>query len=170
MTTIFMPQRALQEIFNECDRFDKEETGGRLIGVFGEAAGNLTLRVLGVIEAGPNAKRTAVSFFQDGEYQEPIFRRIEKRVRNINHLGNWHSHHCNALKTLSQGDLYTYRKIVNSPNHAVDFFYALLVTEKFKHGGYAMRHFIFRRGISGFREVAQSNVKMVDDSLLWPRA
>ena len=157
---IFIPERAMRIIWDECDRFGDKENGGRIIGVFG----NDTLRVLGLIEAGPDAKRTSVSFFQDGDYQEPIFRKLERKVTNIRHLGNWHSHHCNGLETLSSGDVSTYRKNVNSQNHAQDFFYALLVTKK-----YSAKHFMFYRGDSRFYEIPQGNVRMVNDELLWPR-
>lgn len=96
-----MPRAALMAIFDECDRYDHDETGGRVIGTFQEEGGKLALFVTGVIESGPRAQRTAVSFFQDGEHQEGVFREIELNHPEIEHLGNWHTHHVNGLSTLT---------------------------------------------------------------------
>ena len=69
---------ALESIFDECDRFDRDETGGRLIGTYETGRrGGLSVTVSGVIEPGPDATRSATSFFQDGDYQESVFRRLE---------------------------------------------------------------------------------------------
>ena len=38
----------------------------------------LLIRALGVIEPGPNARRSPTSFFQDGEYQTEVFRQTGK--------------------------------------------------------------------------------------------
>src|SRR5438309_1389187 len=92
---IIMPKAALAAIFDECDRFDHDETGGRIIGSVRQAGDDVVLVVQGVIDAGPRAKRSAVSFFQDGEYQEKIFRQVESSHPEIEHLGNWHTHHVN---------------------------------------------------------------------------
>lgn len=147
MLTISIPQAIVDGIFNECDRYENEETGGRLLGFYTWRGCDLHIDVKAVIGAGPNAIRTRVSFFQDGEYQERIFRAIEKRHPRIEHLGNWHTHHVNSLRDLSSGDCQTYRKCVNSPSHNTDFFYALLVTHRIPvaAGRYGMRHFVFVR-------------------------
>ena len=122
-----IPKAALIEVFDECDGFDQDETGGRVIGTFDEHRGKLAIHVAGIIEAGPQARRSAVSFFQDGEYQERVFRKIEDQHREIEHLGNWHTHHVNGLQHLSDGDIETYFRTVNHRNHNAPFFYALLV-------------------------------------------
>ena len=57
----------LESVFEECDRYDREETGGRVVGHFAVDCRTLVLRAAGVIEPGPNARRTSTSFFQDGE-------------------------------------------------------------------------------------------------------
>ncbi len=147
-------------MFDECERYREEETGGRLIGFWSWKGVDLRIDVRAVLPAGPAARRSCVSFFQDGAHQERLFRGVEKKYPAIAHLGNWHTHHCNDLRTLSQGDCETYCKNVDSPNHAQDFFYALLIT----HGTpeaemrYAIRHFIFYRHTNGFVEVAAKNV------------
>jgi len=169
---LIVPESALTAIFDECDGFDQDETGGRVIGTFAEHAGTLTLHVTGIIESGPQAKRSAVSFFQDGEYQEGVFRRIERHHPDIEHLGNWHTHHVNGLSTLSSGDIATYHRVVNHHNHNTPFFYALLVTAKHKTSAplrrYTVKHYLFRRGDEDFYEIPQQQVEIVSKPLIWP--
>jgi hypothetical protein len=161
MLTISIPRPILEGMFDQCERYREEETGGALLGFYSWKRTDLHIDVRAVIGAGPNARRSAVCFFKDGEYQEQVFRAVEKKHPSICHLGNWHTHHCNGLRTLSQGDVHTYVKCVNSPNHATDFWYALLVT----HGTpnermrYAEKHFVFVRfGGDNFVEVPASQV------------
>ena len=147
---LIMPKAALDTVFDECDGFDRDETGGRVVGTFEEHRGKLVIRVTGIIEAGPQARRSSVSFFQDGEYQEQVFRKIESKLPESEHLGNWHTHHVNGLQHLSGGDIETYFRTVNHRNHHAPFFYALLVTAKHRTsdplGRYTVKHYIFRRG------------------------
>lgn len=169
---IIMPKTALQVIFDACDGFDQDETGGRVVGSFEEHRSELVVHVTGIIEAGPQARRSAVSFFQDGEYQERVFRHIENSHPEIEHLGNWHTHHVNGLQTLSSGDIETYYRTVNHRNHNTSFFYALLVTSKHKTSDplrrYTVKHYLFRRGDERIYEVPPRQVEIVDRSLLWP--
>ena len=127
---LVIPRSALEIVFDECDRYNADETGGRILGTFENRGNFLTISVTGIIEPGPNAQRTATYFKQDGHYQEQVFRQVEEREPSIEHLGNWHTHHVNGLKHLSGGDIETYRRTVEHQNHNTDFFYALLVTEK----------------------------------------
>ena len=169
---ISLPEKILNGMFDECERYLEEETGGRLLGFWTWKGTDLRIDVRAVLPAGPKARRSRVDLFQDGDYQEQLFRAVEKQHPTIAHLGNWHTHHCNGLRTLSMGDCETYRKIVNSPKHAQDFFYALLIT----HGTpneqrrYAFRHFIFVRHATDFVEVAPSNVTIADSPLLAVRS
>ena len=171
---IVLPKAALLEIFDECDRYDHDETGGRIIGTYKEHWGKLTLNVTGIIEPGPNVRRSPVMLFQDGDYQEAVFRKIEEQRKDIEHLGTWHTHHVNGLQTLSGGDITTYTKTVNHPNQNTPFFYALLVVGK--NGGcgplerYNYKHFIFRRGDEDFYEIPARQVEIVDTPLVWPLA
>lgn len=169
---IILPTAALTVIFDECDSFDRDETGGRVIGVYTTHAGKLTINVTGIIESGPQARRSAVSFFQDGEYQEGVFRRIENNHPEIEHLGNWHTHHVNGLSTLSGGDIDTYHRTVNHHNHNTPFFYALLVTARQSSDDplhrYSIKHYVFRRGESDFYEIPPQHVEIVNGSLVWP--
>ena len=124
----------------------------------------MNIEVRGLIGPGPNAYRSPTSFFQDGEHQEAIFRKIETNYPNIEHIGNWHTHHVNGLNTLSSGDIDTYKRIVNHEKHNTDFFYALLVIAKkgsfHKQERYAIRHFLLRRGESLVYEIPPSQVKV----------
>lgn len=171
---LLVPAAALETVFNECDGFDQDETGGRVIGTFAEDDGNLVIRVTGIIEAGPQARRSAVSFFQDGEYQERIFREIEDRHREIEHLGNWHTHHVNGLQRLSDGDIETYFRTVNHRNHNAPFFYAMLVTAKHRSkdplGRYSVKHYVFRRGDERIYELHRGQVEITHAPLVWPQA
>src|ERR1700675_3772012 len=115
---ILIPRKILNGIFNECDKYCDVETGGRIFGFYRKIDSNLYIDVQALIGPGPNARRTSTSLFQDGDYQEKMFRGIEKYYPLIAHLGNWHTHHCNGLQTLSEGDIRTYLKTVNSKNHA----------------------------------------------------
>lgn len=170
---VLIPEDALDVIFDECDRFDSDETGGRIIGFYEDKDAALTLRITGIIEAGPKASRSPTSLFQDGDYQEPIFRSIESEFPAVEHLGTWHTHHVNGLQTLSGGDITTYRKTVNHPNQHTPFFYALLVVSKNRTGSrldrYAIKHFLFRPNDDRSYEIPESKVSIIDDHLMWPR-
>jgi hypothetical protein len=169
---IVIRRGALEAIFDECDRYDHDETGGRLIGKLGSQNGTLTFELQGVIEPGPKTERTSSSLFQDGEYQEKVFRDIEQQNPEIEHLGNWHTHHVNGYPTLSSGDKATYHRIVNHSLHNIDFFYALLVTNKrsrVEGPRYDVRHFIFKRGQQNEIEVSPDRITFSDDACLWPK-
>ena len=161
---ISMPSKALEAVFDECDRHDIDETGGRIIGMYKKTGRDYQIDVLGVIGPGPNARRTPTSFFQDGEYQERVFRDMERDYPNLEHLGNWHTHHVNGLQTLSGGDRETYRATVNHHNHNTDFFYALLVTRKnhSRHRRYETKHFLFFRSDDTIHEINESQILIVD--------
>ncbi len=167
MLTISIPQPILKGIFDECDRYTAEETGGRLLGFYTWRGTDLHIDVKALIAAGPNAQRTRVSFFQDGDYQERVFRAVEQKHPKIEHLGNWHTHHVNGLRSLSQGDCETYRKCVNSQSHNTDFFYALLVTHAtLNQMRYGIRHFVFVRHATDFVEVPMRDVDVSDSKVL----
>jgi integrative and conjugative element protein (TIGR02256 family) len=162
--TISIPRKAIEAIFDECDRHDADETGGRIVGTYRKKGREYLIDVLGIIDPGPNARRTPTSFFQDGEYQERVFREIEKDHPNLEHLGNWHTHHVNGLQTLSSGDRATYHRTVNHDRHNTDFFYALLVIRKNhnRNWRYEIKHYILFRGDDEIYEIAGSQIHVVD--------
>lgn len=162
--SISIARQALEAVFDECDRHDVDETGGRLLGTYRHKDGHYEIHVSGVLGPGPNAQRTPTFFMQDGDYQENLFRAIEAQHPEIEHLGNWHTHHVNGLDTLSGGDRATYTRVVNHAKHNTDFFYALLVVSK-NHSGkprYTVKHFVFRRGDPNFYEIPPSEVRLVE--------
>jgi len=167
---ITVRRAAMAAIYAECDRYDVNETGGRLLGVYDQVGRQLVIEVHGVIEPGPGARRTPTSFFQDGEYQERVFRLVESRHPGIEHLGNWHTHHVNGLDCLSTGDIKTYRRNVNHQNHNPDLFVAFLVTRRLpKPQRYAMKFYVLLRGNDKVFEVPATAVSMVDVAPVWPR-
>lgn len=168
---IYIPKGALDVVFDECDQYDFDETGGRLIGSYQKKGNKYTIEVSGIIDPGPSAMRTATSFFQDGDHQEKIFRLVEAKHPEIEHLGSWHTHHMNGLTTLSSGDRATYQRIVNHHMHNTDFFYALLVIEK-RVGSqprYVIKHYFLRRKDATIYEIPDSQVHIIDKPLVWPR-
>lgn len=169
---VMLPRGALEVVFAECDRYDADETGGRVLGTIEDEGGHVVVKVSGIIEPGPSAQRTATYFKQDGDYQENVFRRIEDSNPEIEHLGNWHTHHVNGLRHLSGGDVDTYRRIVEHSKHNTDLFYALLVTErKTRKKGmerYAFKNYLFRRGDPHSYEIPDAAVTLIDAPLVWP--
>ena len=163
----------LESVFEECDRYDHAETGGRVVGHFTVDCGTLVVRPAGVIEPGPSAQRTSTSFFQDGDYQTEVFRRLEAKDPSIEHLGNWHTHHVNGYPTLSAGDVATYRRIVNHQLHNLDFFYALLVTNRNEGRAgldrYAVRHYVLLRGEDDVHAIRPTDVRVTDGPTNWPQ-
>ena len=154
----------MEAVFSECDKYDIDETGGRIIGTYKKAGKRYDISVLGIIDPGPNARRSPTSYFQHGEYQEHVFREDEKEHPNLEHLGNWHTHHVNGLETLSSGDRSTYHRIVNHDKHNTDFFYALLVVRKTPHRSqrYEVKHHIIFRNDDTIYEIPDSQVFVLD--------
>lgn len=161
--TICIPKSTLETIFDECDKYDLDETGGRIVGTYRKKRSEYYIDVLAVIEAGPNARRSPTSLFQDGEYQEKVFRQLEKHHPNLEHLGSWHTHHVNGLQTLSGGDRATYQRTVNHEKHNIDFFYALLVTRRSPGSDvrYEVKHFVVFRNDDTIHEIGTSQVHLI---------
>ncbi len=168
--TVSFPRKAMEAVFNECDKYDLDETGGRIIGTYRKKGKQYEISVLGIIDPGPNARRSPTSFFQDGEYQERVFREVEKEHPDLEHLGNWHTHHVNGLPTLSSGDRATYQRIVNHDKHNTDFFYALLVVRKtlHHHQRYEVKHHVIFRNDDTIYEIPGSQVSIVETTDQYP--
>jgi hypothetical protein len=117
------------------------------------------------LPSGPNAIRTAVELQPDGEYQERLFRQLEQFDREIEHVGTWHTHHCNGLQTLSSGDIAGYLRTVNKTAYRPDYFLASLVV-RLPRGASDQEwidHYLFVRGDKKYYKITKS-VKIVD----WP--
>ncbi len=91
-TKIFICQDVMESIFDECDRYEVDETGGRIIGFYHRNKGKLEIKACGMIGSGPNARRTSTSFFQDGRYQEDVFRRFEAKYPDIDDWTTYYNH------------------------------------------------------------------------------
>ena len=170
---IHIPASALTKVFDECDQYSADETGGRLIGTYTVSPDErLVIHMTGVIEPGPRARRTATSLFQDRDFQANMFRKIEAEHPEVEHLGSWHTHHVNGYPTLSEGDRTTYRRTVNHKKHNTQFFYALLVVNRSdatsSFNRYSIRHFILFRDNPTIYEIPAEAVKITDKPLWWP--
>jgi hypothetical protein len=96
-----------------------------------------------------------------------VFRAIEARHPDVEHLGNWHTHHVNGYPTLSGGDISTYNNIVNHKSYNTDFFYALLVVRKNSgNPRYDVRHYLFRRKDDSVYEIPHTSVHVIEAPLL----
>ena len=156
----------------------RSEEGGKYIGYL-VSEKSRQLRNLGLdpsrpalvvtdfLPSGPNAVRTAVELLPDGKYQESLFRRAETIDPEIEHLGTWHSHHCNGLQTLSEGDVAGYHRTVNRVAYRLDYFLASLVTRlpRSPDDSDWIDHFVFVRRHDDYHRITESIVT-VD----WPTA
>src|SRR5260370_7836648 len=84
---------ALESIFDECDRHDVDETGGRLLGTYRHHNGHCDIEVKVLLEPGPNAQRSPTYFLQDRAYQDKLFRTIDASRPTIEHPTNQPTHH-----------------------------------------------------------------------------
>ena len=104
--------------------------------------------------------------------KQRYFVRLRARSPEVEHLGNWHTHHVNGFPTLSGGDIATYRRIVNHEKHNLDFFYALLVVSRLSGeeaaSRYRVKHYILMRGDDSVYEVDPANVVIRRDALVGP--
>jgi proteasome lid subunit RPN8/RPN11 len=170
MVSISFSKAALESIFDECDRYEFDETGGKIIGTYEKKGAKYKVNVRDVIDPGPRATRSPTSLFQDGEYQEKVFRAVEQEHPEIEHLGSWHTHHVNGLPTLSSGDRATYQRIVNHDQYNLDFFYAFLVVRKTpgQPKRYEIKHYFVYRNDNEIYEIPEEQIQFTDFPRLIP--
>lgn len=84
------------------------ETGGQL---FGSWTASGAPRILYVIGPGPNANHQQAFFNQDIQYLE--FMGTELKKYGLQHIGEWHSHHCLGLPSPSGHDAHTIQNNIN---------------------------------------------------------
>ncbi len=169
-----LDRQVLSFITNELSKNPNVEEGGKYVGYLLPASdsrlqgcgfdSNVQVMVItDFLPSGPNAVRSAVELQPDGEYQEKLFRRVEKMDREIEHVGTWHSHHCNGLQTLSSGDLAGYLRTVNRAEYRLDYFLASLVTRLPQgtgdHGW--IDHYLFVRGNEEYYKINHM-IKLID--------
>lgn len=138
------------------------EEGGKLLGRITTSGGRTTISAESYLDAGPNVKHSSSHIMPDGEYQEALFRVIERYDPSIDHIGSWHSHHCNGLEHLSGGDISGYESNVNNQNYLHDIFLAILVTSLSARGP-SLRYYLFARHASTYSEISPDDVQVVRD-------
>ena len=121
---VSLTQTLLNDIVQQTAKYPATEEGGILVGLIEDSG---VVKVVGFIESGPGALRTRGSLHSDLKFQESVFIELLDEMPDLEHLGSWHSHHCVGLPTLSSGDLESYYQVVNSPNHAHDYYFAILL-------------------------------------------
>lgn len=146
--SIMMDRSIPRFILEELAKHPHCEDGGKYLAFIESDHGSSTLVVSDFLPGGPNAKRTRVEFLPDGDFQEQLFRQAELLDSRVEHVGSWHSHHCNGLQSFSEGDIVGYFKTVNKPRYRPDFFLASLVTRipSTPDEPDWLHHFLFARG------------------------
>lgn len=171
---ILIGESVFSHILREMGKHVSQEEGGKYIGYIftpGTLQGDgihinpraHAILITDFLPSGPKAVRTAVEFRPDGEYQDRLFRKIEAEDPAIEHLGTWHSHHCNGVLTLSPGDVDGYFRTIAKPAFRLDYFVASLV--KYVPSGPLQEgwidHFLFVRGLDDYY-IATDSVRIVD--------
>lgn len=119
-----------------------------------------TLLILGSLPSGPKAQQTPTMLLPDGKFQEWLFRELESLEPQVEHLGSWHSHHPNGLRTFSSGDRHGYAANVSDPAYNLDEFVAALATDW--RGLEGAEVDIYRRSNPQHPQLATHNVWMTD--------
>ena len=135
------------------------EEGGKFVGKISQNRNHIKIRVETYIDSGPRVNNSVGHLMPDGEYQEAMFRVLEKFDQDINYLGSWHTHHCNGLAELSQGDIRGYRETVNSRQYDLDYFFALLITDLYG-AELRKRYYLFVRS-QGYADIPDSAVHII---------
>ena len=168
---VALDRRVLGYVAEELSMSPRAEEGGKYIGyLVAEQSPRLqnlgldmirpALVVTDFLPSGPNAVPTAVELQPDGEYQESLFRSAETIDPEIEHLGTWHSHHCNGLPILSDGDVAGYRRTVNKRAYRPEYFLASLVTRmpRSPDDSNWIDHFLFVRRDDDYHRITDSIV------------
>lgn len=162
---VLFDRRVFDYMLRELSKDLSVEEGGKYVGYLLQASDALLERIgsrarraiviVDFLPSGPNAVRTAVELMPDGPYQEALFREIERLDPAVEHVGTWHSHHCNGLLRLSDRDVSGYFKTVNKAAYRPDFLVASLVTRvprDVEDVGW-IDHFLFVRGSDVYHKI-----------------
>jgi hypothetical protein len=139
------------------------EDGGKLLGSINQTGKQLSIRVDAYIDSGPRVSSSTTHLHPDGEYQEAMFRVIEIFDPTIEHIGSWHSHHCNGLERLSDGDIEGYIRTVNKPDYNLDVFLAFLIIG-LNRSTVKARYYVFLRGNEEWFELDESTVSILPEA------
>jgi hypothetical protein len=149
----------LERIARAVLRSEMEE-GGKFLGSIEKEGQQIRIQVESYIDSGPRVQNSATHLYSDGDYQEIVFRLVEIFKPEIEHIGSWHSHHCNKLTDLSAGDIRGYFKSVNHPQYNLEHFFVLLVVGC-SEGEVEFHYFLFCRGEDCYYEIEKSKVHVV---------
>ncbi len=126
---IILPTEVVKKIYELYEDYPSVENGGRIIGIYDNIENGIpkVIRVYTIIPPGPRAKRTPVSLFQDGEWQDWIFRKLELIEPNLHYVGSFHHHCSNRLSHLSSGDIEGYQYLLKKYKPKSKVFLAVLM-------------------------------------------
>ena len=153
----------VEKRIHSCLEASAIEEGGKLLGRIEEDGDSFRIIVQTYIDSGPRVDNSRSHLHPDGVYQEALFRAVETFDPDIEHIGSWHSHHCNGYPDLSEGDIDGYLASVNDPSYNLNLFLAILVTSVSTED-FRARFFVFRRGERQFVELPSSQVRTVKDT------
>jgi hypothetical protein len=152
-------QSVRNRIINTITHSDIEE-GGKLLGQISQDKNHMTIKVLSYIDSGPGVDNSATHLHPDGDYQESMFRVLETLDPAIEHIGSWHSHHCNGLPELSGGDIRGYQRSVNNRQYNLDYFFVILIYG-FSRKGLRAKYYLFRRGFHDYLQIQNIAVETI---------
>lgn len=139
----------------------KVEEGGKVLGTIQHQQSNkLLITAESYIDSGVDVDNSSGHLMPDGDYQEKLFRLVEKFDTTLDVIGSWHSHHCNGFPELSSGDIRGYQETVNSHLYDVNYLFVILVTA-LKKSSTEKRFYLFVRGQNDYYELDKSNIKFV---------
>lgn len=110
---LWLPVEILASLAGEAQRFAPFETGGVLLGYWGDETGEPV--VTDFVGPGPKAKHGRQGFTPDQDFHlTEIARRYAESGRRLHYLGDWHTHPGGAAE-LSKRDRKTLRRIAAEP-------------------------------------------------------
>jgi len=157
---IYLRKNCLIRMYETIEKSHNEE-GGKLIGRVSQNGSQIQVHIDSFLDSGPGIEHSATHIIPDGIYQESLFRVCESFDPNLEHLGSWHSHHCNGLQELSGGDISGYKKNVNNSNYNLDIFVAILLP-KLSRNYHDYRFYIFLRNSERYYEIDSEDIEIID--------
>lgn len=135
------------------------EEGGKLVGYITYER-KIEVTITSYLDSGPLAQKSVTHIIPDGNYQDDLFQILLKWDQQVEHVGSWHSHHCNGYPTLSKGDIEGYLHNVNNSNYNANIFVALLIKSV---GRNSMDYdiFIFMRNSPSYYVIPKSTIQVV---------
>lgn len=144
------------------------EEGGKLIGfITHDENDNYSYNVISYLDSGVLVDNSSIHIIPSGKYQRNLYNLITSEVDySYEHMGTWHSHHCNGLNTLSKGDIDGYYDIVNREEYTPLYFIAILLINI--KDDIDFKVYLFQKGEEKFNEIPKEKIiieKTVDNKL-----